>query len=130
MRKVRDPVRLRITHYVSPPRAPRREGTADTMRQTVRTDRAPLPAGPYSQAVIAGEFVYVAGQGPTDPATGRKVEGGVQAETQQVLKNIQSILEAAGTSMENVVKVNVYLADRNDFRAMNEVYERFFSSEP
>ena len=100
------------------------------MRQVVRTDRAPLPAGPYSQAVVAGGFVYVAGQGPTDPATGRKVEGGVGAETEQVLKNIQAILEAAGTSMANVVKVNVYLSDRNDFRAMNEVYQRFFTSDP
>jgi 2-iminobutanoate/2-iminopropanoate deaminase len=100
------------------------------MRRVVRTDNAPLPVGPYSQAVVAGDFVYVAGQGPTDPATGRKVEGGVQAETEQVLKNIQAILEAAGTSLGNVVKVNVYLADRGDFRAMNEVYARFFPAEP
>ena len=100
------------------------------MRQVVRTGQAPLPAGPYSQAVIAGEFVYVAGQGPTNPVTGKKVDGGVQAETEQVLKNVQAILEAAGTSMENVVKVNVYLSDRNDFRAMNEVYQRYFSADP
>jgi 2-iminobutanoate/2-iminopropanoate deaminase len=100
------------------------------MRRVVRTDNAPLPVGPYSQAVVAGDFVYVAGQGPTDPATGRKVEGGVQAETEQVLKNVQAILEAAGTSLANVVKVNVYLADRADFRAMNEVYARFFPNEP
>src|SRR5437762_3049129 len=100
------------------------------MRQTVRTEKAPMPAGPYSQAVIAGEFVYVAGQGPTDPATGRRVEGGVQAETEQVLKNVQAILEAAGTSLANAVKVNVYLADRNDFAAMNEIYKRFFPNDP
>jgi 2-iminobutanoate/2-iminopropanoate deaminase len=100
------------------------------MRKAVRTDRAPLPVGPYSQAIVAGEFVYVAGQGPTDPTTGRCVEGGVQAQTEQVLKNIQAILEAAGTSMGNVVKVNVYLADRRDFGAMNEVYARFFTGEP
>jgi 2-iminobutanoate/2-iminopropanoate deaminase len=100
------------------------------MRRTVRTDHAPLPVGPYSQAVVAGNFVYVAGQGPTDPATGKKVEGGVQAETEQVLKNVQAILEAAGTSLANVVKVNVYLADRADFRAMNEVYGRFFPTDP
>ena len=79
---------------------------------------------------VAGDFVYVAGQGPTDPATGKKVEGGVQAETEQVLKNIQAILEGAGTSLDNCVKVNVYLADRADFRAMNEVYARFFPHEP
>jgi len=100
------------------------------MRQVVRTDRAPLPVGPYSQAVIADGFVYVAGQGPTDPATGRKVAGDVQAETEQVLKNIQAILEAAGTSLANCVKMNVYLADRADFRAMNEVYARFFPQDP
>src|SRR3954451_13317836 len=75
------------------------------MRQVVRTDQAPLPAGPYSQAVIAGDFVYVAGQAPTDRATGKKVEGGVKAEPEQVLKNVQAILEAAGTSRENLVKV-------------------------
>src|SRR5438128_443058 len=105
-------------------------GEEGNMRRVVRTDNAPLPVGPYSQAVVAGDFVYVAGQGPTDPATGRKVEGGVQAETEQVLKNIQAILEAAGSSLANVVKVNVYLSDRADFKAMNEVYARFFPSEP
>jgi 2-iminobutanoate/2-iminopropanoate deaminase len=100
------------------------------MRQVVRTDRAPQPVGPYSQAIIAGEFVYVAGQGPADPATGRKVPGGVGPETEQVLKNIQAILEAAGTSMANVVKVNVYLQDVAEFCAMNEVYARFFPQNP
>lgn len=100
------------------------------MRSVVRTDRAPQPVGPYSQAIVAGDFVYVAGQGPTDPETGRRVPGGVQAETEQVLENIQAILEAAGTSLANVVKVNVYLSDRADFKAMNEVYARFFPSEP
>jgi 2-iminobutanoate/2-iminopropanoate deaminase len=100
------------------------------MRQVVVSDRLPKPAGPYSPAVIAGDFVYVSGQGPSDPATGRMVTESVQAETRQVLKNIQAILEAAGTSMANVVKCNVYLADRRDFAAMNEVYAEFFPSEP
>lgn len=100
------------------------------MRKSVRTEKAPVPAGPYSQAVIAGDFIYVAGQGPTDPATGKKVEGGVAAETEQVLKNVQAILEAAGASLADVVKTNVYLMDRADFRAMNEVYQRFFPAEP
>src|SRR5262245_45591438 len=99
------------------------------MRQVVQTDRAPRPVGPYSQAIIAGEFVYVAGQGPADPATGRKVPGGVGPETEQVLKNIQAILEAAGTNMANVVKVNVYLKDITEFGAMNEVYKSFFPSD-
>ena len=96
----------------------------------VRTDKAPQPVGPYSQAVVAGDFVYVAGQGPTDPATGKKVEGGIAAETEQVLKNIQAILAAAGCSLRDVVKTNVYLSHTGDFRAMNEVYARFFTEEP
>jgi 2-iminobutanoate/2-iminopropanoate deaminase len=100
------------------------------MREIVRTDRAPQPVGPYSQAVAAGDFVYVAGQGPTDPATGRRVEGGIAAETEQVLKNVQAILEAAGCTLRDVVKVNVYLSHAGDFRAMNEVYGRFFTDEP
>jgi 2-iminobutanoate/2-iminopropanoate deaminase len=100
------------------------------MKQIIRTDKAPPPVGPYSQAIRAGDFVYVAGQGPADPATGRKVEGGVGAETEQVLKNIQAILAAAGCTMRDVVKVNVYLSHTGDFKAMNEVYARYFSEEP
>ena len=100
------------------------------MRQVVVSDTLPRPAGPYSPAVIAGEFVYVSGQGPTDPATGKLVTDSVQAETRQVLRNVQAILEAAGTSLANVVKCNVYLADRHDFAAMNEVYREFFPTEP
>jgi 2-iminobutanoate/2-iminopropanoate deaminase len=105
-------------------------GKDESMKQIVRTDKAPQPVGPYSQAVVAGDFVYVAGQGPTDPATGRRVEGGVAAETEQVLKNVQAILEAAGCTLRDVVKVNVYLSHSGDFKAMNEVYARFFNEEP
>jgi 2-iminobutanoate/2-iminopropanoate deaminase len=100
------------------------------MKQIVRTDKAPQPVGPYSQAVVAGDFVYVAGQGPTDPAQGKKVEGGIAAETEQVLKNIQAILAAAGCSLRDVVKTNVYLSHTGDFRAMNDVYARYFTEEP
>lgn len=100
------------------------------MRKVVVPDNAPKPAGPYSPAVIAGDFVYVSGQGPTDPATGARVTESVQAETRQVLTNIRTILEAAGCSMANVVKCNVYLADRRDFAAMNEAYREFFPNEP
>jgi 2-iminobutanoate/2-iminopropanoate deaminase len=100
------------------------------MRKVVVTDNAPRPVGPYSQAIIAGDFVYVAGQGPMDVKAGRMVTESVEAETRQVLNNIRAILEAAGTSMANVVKCNVYLADRNDFAAMNSVYAEFFPSEP
>ena len=100
------------------------------MKNVVVTDGAPKPVGPYSQAIVAGGFIYVSGQGPMDVAAGRMVTDSVQAETRQVLKNIQSILEAAGASMANVVKCNVYLADRRDFSAMNEVYREFFPGEP
>jgi 2-iminobutanoate/2-iminopropanoate deaminase len=100
------------------------------MKQIIRTEKAPPPVGPYSQAIRAGDFVYVAGQGPADPATGRKVGGGIAAETEQVLKNIQAILEAAGCTMRDVVKTNVYLQHTGDFKAMNEVYARFFTDEP
>ena len=99
------------------------------MRQVVRTDRAPQPVGPYSQAVVAGDFVYVAGQGPVDPAIGKKVEGGIAAETEQVLKNIQAILEGAGATLRDVVKTNVYLSHPGDFQAMNEVYATFFGDD-
>ena len=100
------------------------------MRRVVITDRAPKPVGPYSQAIVAGDFVYVAGQGPMDVRAGKMVLDSVQAETRQVLNNIQAILEAAGASMADVIKCNVYLADRRDFAAMNEVYAEFFPSEP
>ena len=100
------------------------------MRQVVISDDLPKPAGPYSPGIIAGDFVYVSGQGPSDPATGQMVAESVQAETRQVLRNVQAILEAAGTSLANVVKCNVYLADRRDFAAMNEAYAEFFPTDP
>jgi 2-iminobutanoate/2-iminopropanoate deaminase len=100
------------------------------VKKAIFPDNAPKPVGPYSPAVTAGDFVYVSGQGPTDPATGRMVTDSVQAETRQVLTNIRTILEAAGASMADVVKCNVYLADRRDFAAMNEVYREFFPTDP
>jgi 2-iminobutanoate/2-iminopropanoate deaminase len=100
------------------------------MKQAVFPENAPEPAGPYSPAIIAGDFIYVSGQGPKDPATGKYVDESVQAETRQVLRNIQVILEAAGATMANIVKCNVYLADRKDFAAMNEAYREFFPTEP
>jgi 2-iminobutanoate/2-iminopropanoate deaminase len=100
------------------------------MRQAVFPQNAPKPAGPYSPAIVAGDFIYVSGQGPTDPATGKMVLDSVQAETRQVLTNIRTILEAAGAGMADVVKCNVYLADRRDFAAMNEAYSEFFPTDP
>lgn len=100
------------------------------MRQIVQTKRAPDAIGPYSQAVIANGFVFTSGQIPIDPATGQFVAGGIAEQTQQVLKNLTAVLEAAGTGMQQVVKTTVYLADMQDFTAMNEVYARFFGAEP
>ena len=86
----------------------------------------PTPRGPYSPAVRAGDFVYVAGQGPVDPATDQMSYGDIQHETRLTLNNIKLILEAAGASMQDVVKCSVFLKDGNDFAAMNEVYAEFF----
>ena len=100
------------------------------MRQAVATDHAPKAIGPYSQAVIvrgAGNLVFVSGQIPIDPATGEFVPGDVKAQTDRVMRNLTAILEAAGTTMDAVVRCTVYLADMNDFAAMNEVYGSYFS---
>ena len=100
------------------------------MRKSVFPDNAPKPAGPYSPAVIAGDVLYASGQGPTDPATGKYVMDSVQAETRQVLTNIQTILAAAGATMADIVKCNVYLSDRKDFAEMNAAYREFFPTDP
>ena len=100
------------------------------MKQIIQTDRAPQAIGPYSQAVKARGFVYASGQIPIDPATGQFVAGGVAEQTEQVLKNVAAVLEASGSGLDKVVKTTVFLADMEEFAAMNEVYARFFSSEP
>ena len=100
------------------------------MRQIVQTKQAPDAIGPYSQAVIANGFVFTSGQIPIDPATGQFVSGEIAEQTQQVLKNLKAVLEAAGTGLQQVVKTTVYLADMQDFTAMNEVYATFFGAEP
>jgi 2-iminobutanoate/2-iminopropanoate deaminase len=101
-----------------------------TVREIVATEAAPQAIGPYSQAVSLGDFVFTSGQIPIDPKTGVFVEGGIAEQTEQVLRNLSEVLRAAGTSLEAVVKTTVYLADMNDFAAMNEVYGRYFSNEP
>ncbi len=95
-------------------------------REVVSTAKAPKAIGPYSQGIKAGDFVFTAGQAGVDPSTGKLVEGGITAQTRQVLKNVQAILEAAGTSLDHVVKVGVFLQDMGDFASMNEVYAEFF----
>ena len=100
------------------------------MREIISTENAPRAIGPYSQAVRAGGFVFASGQIPIDPATGEVVAGGVAEQTDQVLRNVSAVLEAAGTGLDRVVKTTVFLADMNDFIAMNEVYGRFFGEQP
>jgi 2-iminobutanoate/2-iminopropanoate deaminase len=100
------------------------------VKHTIQTGTAPAAIGPYSQAVIAGGFVFVSGQIPIDPATGEFVSGGVAEQTEQVMRNLASILSAAGSSIMDVVKTTVFLADMGDFGAMNEVYGRYFPEDP
>lgn len=97
------------------------------MKEIIATDKAPGAIGPYSQAVKAGNLVFCSGQIPIDPATGEFVSDDVAEQTRQVLINLSAVLEAAGTGLHNVVKTTVFLADMNDFAAMNEVYAEFFS---
>jgi 2-iminobutanoate/2-iminopropanoate deaminase len=97
------------------------------MKEIISTENAPGAIGPYSQAVKTGNMVFLSGQIPIDPQTGEFVSGGVAEQTEQVLKNLSAVLEAAGMSLNNVVKTSVFLADMNDFTAMNEVYARYFS---
>lgn len=100
------------------------------MKQIIETKNAPQAIGPYSQAVSAGGFVFASGQIPIDPQTGEFVTGGVAEQTEQVLRNLAAVLEAAGASLDKVVKTTVFLADMTDFAAMNEVYARHFNSKP
>jgi 2-iminobutanoate/2-iminopropanoate deaminase len=98
------------------------------MRNAVLTEKGPKPIGPYSQAVIEGDFIFVAGQGCTNPLTGKLELGDVRSETKRTFENVQAILQAAGSSLDDVVKCNVYLRDIKDFAGMNDVYETFFSA--
>lgn len=100
------------------------------MKQIISTENAPKAIGPYSQAVVANGFVFLSGQIPLDPATGRLVEGGVVAQTERVLNNLAAVLEAAGSGFDRVVKTTVFLKDMADFPSMNEVYAKFFPANP
>jgi 2-iminobutanoate/2-iminopropanoate deaminase len=99
-------------------------------KQIISTDKAPKAIGPYSQAVRAGDFLFCSGQIPMDPETGELVTGEIGAQTERVLQNIQAVLEAAGAGLDRVVRCTVFLADMDDFGAMNEVYGRFFTEHP
>jgi len=94
----------------------------------ITSDRIAKPAGPFSPAVRDGDRLYTSGQIAQDPATGKVIEGGVAAQTEQIFRNLEALMSAAGTSFADVVKVNVYLTDMRDFTAMNEVYARHFEA--
>jgi len=98
------------------------------MMETVSTENAPGAIGPYSQAVKTGNLVFCSGQIPIDPATNEFVSDDVAEQTEQVLKNLSAVLNAAGTELNKVVKTTVFLADMNDFAAMNEIYAQFFDT--
>lgn len=96
------------------------------MHKAIHTHRAPAAIGPYSQAIDTRNLIYTSGQIPIDPSTGQVVSGGIQEQTAQVLENLKSVLEAAGSGMEKVIKTTVFIKDLSDFPAMNEVYAKYF----
>jgi 2-iminobutanoate/2-iminopropanoate deaminase len=99
-------------------------------RESVRAAGAPAAIGPYSQGVRAGGFLFCSGQLPLDPSTGKMVDGGIEAQTERVLKNLEAVLAAGGATLRSVVKTTVYLVDMGDFPAMNAVYGKFFPVDP
>jgi 2-iminobutanoate/2-iminopropanoate deaminase len=101
-----------------------------TLREIIATDQAPRAIGPYSQAIRAGNLLFCSGQIPIDPTTGEFVSGGVAEQTEQVMRNLSAVLSAGQSSLQQVVKTTVFLADMDDFTAMNEVYGRFFGENP
>ena len=96
----------------------------------IRTPGAPAPVGPYTQAIVANGFVFASGQIPLDPGTGKLVEGEIEAQAERVLDNLRAVLEAAGSSLANVVRASVYLTDLSLFPRVNAVYARYFGAEP
>lgn len=100
------------------------------MREVVNTNNAPAAIGPYSQAIKIGSLVFTSGQIPIDPATGEIVPGDVEAQTEQVLKNLEAVLVAAGSSLDKVVKTTLFIKDMNSFASINEVYAGFFQEAP
>lgn len=100
------------------------------MKKVVSTDKAPAAIGPYSQAIVVGDFMFASGQIPIDPATGELVEGGIEAQATQSMENVKNILAAEGLTFDNVVKTTIFLKDMGDFAKVNEIYGKYFTSEP
>jgi len=100
------------------------------MNQIVKSPNAPQPIGPYSQGVVVDGFLFVSGQGAMDPKSGRMAGSDIESQTRQTLTNVKNIVEAAGMSMRDVVRVGVYLKNMKDFKQMNEVYKSFFNEAP
>jgi len=97
------------------------------MHKAIHTRKAPAAIGPYSQAIDAGTFIFTSGQIPIEPSTGQVINGGIKEQTARVLENLKSVLEAAGSGMDKVVKTTVFMKDLSNFAAMNEVYQKYFS---
>jgi len=100
------------------------------MKRSIRSDLAPAPIGPYSQAIESGGIIYVSGQIPIDPKINELVKGGIREQTERVMENLKAVLAQSGASMEDVVMTFVYLIDLNDFQGYNEVYEKYFKEPP
>lgn len=99
------------------------------MKKVIQTSNAPAPIGPYNQAILSGDTLYVSGQIPMDVSTGKLIEGDIKNETNQCMKNLQAILIEAGMTFENVVKASIFLSDMNQFTSVNEVYGSYFDAE-
>ena len=99
-------------------------------RKIISTQHAPAAVGPYSQAVQIGDLIYSAGQIPLVPETGKMIEGGIEAQTRQVMQNLSAVLEAAGSNLSNVIKTTIYVTDLADFATINQVYGSFFEIDP
>jgi 2-iminobutanoate/2-iminopropanoate deaminase len=99
-------------------------------KEVIFTEKAPAAVGPYSQAIKAGNLLFVSGQIPIVPETGELLAGDIRAQTKQVLENVKAVLEAAGASMDNVVKSTLFIADMNDFAIINEIYTGYFGENP
>lgn len=100
------------------------------MKKVIKTDMAPKAIGPYSQAIMVGDFLFASGQIAINPATGEIVEGGIEAQTRQVMENVKNILQAAGMDFSNVVKTTVFITNMDDFGKVNEIYANYFGENP